>query len=246
MLKPLTLSLSLAVALGLCSVSKAGLHDSGCTTCGLASPQGVVASPQGSYAARLRSSPAGRSTTSASGLKNLFHHEVTYEWVLKKKHVWHRGGGCSTPAPRPPRSMRPARATPRRRASMPPRRASTRPRRSTAPGSRSAFLPARLDDQHRLDARRDDPGGHRRRGSPARPRSQGRPAARAACCCPPPRATEVDRRVGLCRADRGPDTAHLGAPRHRQRSARGDSGRSPRARCSSGEPAGRREKPSLA
>src|SRR5262245_55496642 len=48
MLKPLTLSLSLAVALGLCSVSKAGLHDSNCTTCGLASPQGgPIASPQG-------------------------------------------------------------------------------------------------------------------------------------------------------------------------------------------------------
>ena len=46
MLKPLTLSLSLAVALGLCSVSQAGLHVGGCTTCGLASPQGVVASPQ--------------------------------------------------------------------------------------------------------------------------------------------------------------------------------------------------------
>ncbi len=59
MLKPLTLSLSLAVALGLCSMSKAGLHDNNCTTCGLASPQGVVASPQGSYGgmrrARLRS-----------------------------------------------------------------------------------------------------------------------------------------------------------------------------------------------
>jgi len=50
MLKPLTLSLSLAVALGLCSVSMAGLHDSNCATCGLASPQGVVASPQGTYA----------------------------------------------------------------------------------------------------------------------------------------------------------------------------------------------------
>ena len=49
MLKPLTLSLSLAVALGLCSMSKAGLHDNNCTTCGLASPQGVVASPQGTY-----------------------------------------------------------------------------------------------------------------------------------------------------------------------------------------------------
>ena len=39
MLKPLTFSLSLAVALGICSVSKAGIGD-GCSTCGLASPQG--------------------------------------------------------------------------------------------------------------------------------------------------------------------------------------------------------------
>ena len=60
MLKPLTLSLSLAVALGLCSVSKAGLHDSNCTTCGLASPQGVVASPQGNYAGGCGERPAGK------------------------------------------------------------------------------------------------------------------------------------------------------------------------------------------
>ena len=47
MLKPLTLSLSLAVALGFCSVSMAGGHDSGCSTCGLASPQGgPIASAQ--------------------------------------------------------------------------------------------------------------------------------------------------------------------------------------------------------
>ena len=51
MLKPLTLSLGLALALGAASVSKAGGHGAaGCDTCGLASPQGspqsVVASPQ--------------------------------------------------------------------------------------------------------------------------------------------------------------------------------------------------------
>src|SRR5208337_3053155 len=47
MLKPLTLSLSLAVALGFCSVSMAGIHD-GCSTCGLASPQGgPIPSAQG-------------------------------------------------------------------------------------------------------------------------------------------------------------------------------------------------------
>jgi hypothetical protein len=97
MLKPLTLSLSLAVALGLCSVSKAGLHDNNCTTCGLASPQGVVASPQGTYVGGCgESACGGKRHLFGSGLKNLFHHEVTYEWVLKKKHVWHRGGGCNT------------------------------------------------------------------------------------------------------------------------------------------------------
>jgi hypothetical protein len=103
MLKPLTLSLSLAVALGICSVSKAGLHDSGCTTCGLASPQGVVASPQGTYAGGCGEAPCKPKHQFGAGLKNLFHHEVTYEWVLKKKHVWHRGGSscstCGTAAP---------------------------------------------------------------------------------------------------------------------------------------------------
>ncbi len=96
MLKPFTLSLSLAVALSLCSVSKAGLHDNGCTTCGLASPQGVVASPQGSYASCGAPACGPKHHFNFGGLKNMFHHEVTYEWVLKKKHVWHRGGGCST------------------------------------------------------------------------------------------------------------------------------------------------------
>jgi len=96
MLKPLTLSLSLAVALGLCSVSKAGLHDSGCTTCGLASPQGVVASPQGSYAGGCGDTACKPKHQFGAGLKNLFHHEVSYEWVLKKKHNWHLGGGCGT------------------------------------------------------------------------------------------------------------------------------------------------------
>lgn len=96
MLKPLTLSLSLAVALGLCSVSKAGLLDGGCTTCGLASPQGVVASPQGTYAGGCGEQACKPKHSFCSGLKNMFHHQVTYEWVLKKKHVWHRGGGCNT------------------------------------------------------------------------------------------------------------------------------------------------------
>ena len=41
-LKSLTMSFSLAVALGMCSVSMAGVFDH-CSTCGLASPQGTVA-----------------------------------------------------------------------------------------------------------------------------------------------------------------------------------------------------------
>jgi hypothetical protein len=96
MLKPFTLSLSLAVALGLCSVSRAGGHDSNCTTCGLASPQGVVASPQGNYGGGCGEQSCGKKHHFGSCLKNLFHHEVCYEWVLKKKHVWHRNKGCDT------------------------------------------------------------------------------------------------------------------------------------------------------
>ena len=49
MLKPLTLSLGLALALSLSGVSKAGglfHNESGCATCGLASPQGPAVSPQ--------------------------------------------------------------------------------------------------------------------------------------------------------------------------------------------------------
>ena len=72
-------------------------------TCGLASPQGVVASPQ-SY--------VGCGTTACkpkhqwgSGLKNLcssFHHSVSYEWVLKKKHNFSFGQvGCTTCAAAP-------------------------------------------------------------------------------------------------------------------------------------------------
>jgi hypothetical protein len=91
MLKPLMFSLSLAVALGLCSVSMAGGQDSNCSTCGLASPQGVVASPQGTT--------YGGCDTCAAPKKHCFtlpklpHFSLpklncttSYEWVLKKKH----------------------------------------------------------------------------------------------------------------------------------------------------------------
>ena len=103
MLKPLTLSLGLALALGAASVSKAGGHGAaGCDTCGLASPQGspqsVVASPQCDTCA-----PAKKHCFSGFKLPkmNFPKHTVTYEWVLKKKHVWNKGcggSGCGSPA----------------------------------------------------------------------------------------------------------------------------------------------------
>jgi hypothetical protein len=101
MLKPLTLSLGLALALGAASVSKAGGHGAaGCDTCGLASPQGspqsVVASPQCDTCA-----PAKKHCFSGFKMPkmNFPKHTVTYEWVLKKKHVWSKGcGGCGSPA----------------------------------------------------------------------------------------------------------------------------------------------------
>jgi hypothetical protein len=115
MLKPLTLSLSLAVALGFCSVSMAGGHD-GCTNCGLASPQGgPIASAQGPIATcdtvsecggkkcKLFSGLGGHLDGLHCKLKSLCHPPVTYEWVLKKKRLWgHKGcggGGCETCGP---------------------------------------------------------------------------------------------------------------------------------------------------
>lgn len=111
MLKPLTMSLSLAVALGFCSVSMAGGHD-GCTTCGLASPQGgPMASAQGPIETSCEAPTCGMKCKlhdmfSGMGghlsglhckLKSLCHPPVTYEWVLKKKRLWgHHGGGCDT------------------------------------------------------------------------------------------------------------------------------------------------------
>jgi hypothetical protein len=91
MLKPLMFSLSLAVALGFCSVSMAGGHDSGCTTCGLASPQGVVASPQGTtYGGCDTCAPAKKHCFSLPKLPHFSLPKLScttsYEWVLKKKH----------------------------------------------------------------------------------------------------------------------------------------------------------------
>jgi hypothetical protein len=88
MLKTLTLSLSLAVALGMCSVSMAGGYDQNCTTCGLASPQGgPYASGQGCE------SPCAPKKHHFSFHMPKIHcnlpkltHTCSYEWVLKKKH----------------------------------------------------------------------------------------------------------------------------------------------------------------
>jgi hypothetical protein len=103
MSKSLTLSMSLAVALGFSGVSFAGHGTAGCDTCGLASPQGVVASPQAS----------GQSyetcDTCTTKKKHSFKFSMpacfkpkpkcyTYEWVLKKKrvHGQHATESCDT------------------------------------------------------------------------------------------------------------------------------------------------------
>ena len=110
MLKPLTFSLSLALALGFCSVSMAGGHDDNCTTCGLASAQG------GPYA--TGQGVAGCDPAPCAPKKHCFSfhlpkihcnfpklvHTCSYEWVLKKKHNFClkkepkcNDGGCARP-----------------------------------------------------------------------------------------------------------------------------------------------------
>jgi hypothetical protein len=88
MLKPLTLSLSLAVALGLTSVSMAGHFAS--PQC--PSPQGACTSPQSSCL------PSPQSCLPKKHWN--FHLPkpcFTYEWVLRKKMVWSCGNqGCNT------------------------------------------------------------------------------------------------------------------------------------------------------
>jgi hypothetical protein len=92
MLKPLTLSLSLAVALGACSVSMAGLFAS--SQC--PSPQGPCASPQSSCLPSPQCAP--RKHWNFHFPKPCF----TYEWVLRKKMVWSCGNSacntCVTPS----------------------------------------------------------------------------------------------------------------------------------------------------
>jgi len=96
MLKSLTfsLALSLVVALGFSSVSKAGGLDSSCTTCGLASPQGgPYASGQG-IATGCESPCAPKKHCFSFHLPKIhcnlpkLQHTTSYEWVLKKKHCF--------------------------------------------------------------------------------------------------------------------------------------------------------------
>ncbi len=98
MSKSLTLSMSLAIALGFSGFAFAGHGSTGCSTCGLASPQGVAASPQGSVL-----STGGCDTCAPAKKKcNLFAglHKpkmYTYEYVLKKKRVHgHKSDSCDT------------------------------------------------------------------------------------------------------------------------------------------------------
>ena len=118
MLKPLTLSLSLALALCATGVSKAGglFHNDGCSTCGIASPQAPAPSAQcespvcgdacGAKRCSLFSGLHGRVNcwgNSLGCLKTDLCARLkpkpkcyTYEWVLKKKRVWGHHGGCDT------------------------------------------------------------------------------------------------------------------------------------------------------
>jgi hypothetical protein len=98
MLKPLTFSVSLAVALGACSLGYAGGHHKSLPSAqGIApSAQGILPSPQGEVCGDI-CGPRKR-----CHLFDMFKHRekcYTYEWVLKKKRCGglfgHRGhGGC--------------------------------------------------------------------------------------------------------------------------------------------------------
>ena len=84
MFKPLTLSLSLAVALVASSVSMAGHFASP-----QSSPQGVVASSQCLPSAQCDTGCAPAKKHCFTMPKFCFPKPVhTYEWVLKKKTVW--------------------------------------------------------------------------------------------------------------------------------------------------------------
>ena len=107
MSKSLTLSVSLALALGFSGVSFAGHGDAGCSTCGLASAQGVVASPQGAVEGCSTCAPAKKHHSFKLSMPACLKPKpkmYTYEWVLKKKKVHGHAAessceSCGTAAP---------------------------------------------------------------------------------------------------------------------------------------------------
>jgi len=112
MLKTLSLSVSLAIALGACSLSIAGDHGKS-----LPSPQGGVApTAQSVPSAQSIADGCGDVCAPAKKKCNFLHGlslpkcnfslpkcEYTYEWCLKKKKVWHWNSpfghkACGSPA----------------------------------------------------------------------------------------------------------------------------------------------------
>jgi hypothetical protein len=113
MLKPFTLSLSLAVALSFTGVCKAGglFHGGdGCYASAQApavSPQAPCPSPQGECVPACKpkcSLFSGMGHKMSCGFNNLCARLkpkpkcYTYEWVLKKKRVWGCHGNCGSPS----------------------------------------------------------------------------------------------------------------------------------------------------
>ena len=149
MLKPLTLSLSLAVALGFCSVSMAGGHDDNCTTCGLASPR--ASSPVPRAWSRLRGAlpPQEALLQFPPAEDSLQPAEVPSQVQLRvgpeeeAQLVASRTQAAATPAAVRLRCIRPARALLLRRASMLRPPVSMPLRRSTVLASMPSCLPGR-------------------------------------------------------------------------------------------------------
>lgn len=120
MLKTLTLSLSFAAALGVCSVSKAGglFHHDEVTAsaqgpvvsaqCPAPSPQGECAPACAPKKCHLGEKLNGLSCNISDKLTHGYNNlccklkpkpkVYTYEWVLKKKRVWGHHNPCASPA----------------------------------------------------------------------------------------------------------------------------------------------------
>ncbi|MDR3633618.1 MAG: hypothetical protein P4L84_07260 [Isosphaeraceae bacterium] len=104
MLKPLTLSLSLAVALGACSMSMAGGHHTYASAqAPCAAPSAQCATPCGDVCAPKKKCALFTGFGDfCGGLKSLCTPKpkcYTYTWVLKKKRVWgcHSSSPCGAP-----------------------------------------------------------------------------------------------------------------------------------------------------